>query len=301
MKKYNNKNKKKQEHAEQYQVEEQTELLAFLLDALKSRSRNSVKSILARGQVLVNDQVRTAFDYPLEPGSRVSIHKHKIIEKNSLKGLTILYEDEDLLVVNKSTGLLSIASDKEKEMTAYRQLTDYVRNRNPKNRVFIVHRLDRDTSGVMMFAKNERVKRLLQDSWKKVVKERSYIALVEGNVKNKSGTIKSWLTESRTHKMYSSPFDNGGQHAVTHFKVIQSNHSCSLLEVNLETGRKNQIRVHMQETGHSIVGDKKYGSKVNLIGRLGLHARILTFTHPITGKELRFKTEIPSSFLAQSK
>jgi 23S rRNA pseudouridine1911/1915/1917 synthase len=193
--------------------------------------------------------------------------------------------------------LLSIASPQEKEMTAYRQVMTHVRMKDPGSRVFVVHRLDRDTSGVMMFAKSERVQQLLQNSWQDTVKERTYVALVEGKVKKPEGTISSWLKESSTLKMYSSHRPNDGQHAVTHYKTIQSNGNFTLLEVQLETGRKNQIRVHMQDLGHPIVGDKKYGSKSKAINRLGLHARVLAFVHPTKGHLLRFETDIPKSFL----
>jgi 23S rRNA pseudouridine1911/1915/1917 synthase len=148
-----------------------------------------------------------------------------------------------------------------------------------------------------MFAKSERVQQLLQNSWQETVKERTYVALVEGRVKKPEGTISSWLKESSTLKMYSSHRPNDGQHAVTHYKTIQSNGNFTLLEVQLETGRKNQIRVHMQDLGHPIVGDKKYGSKSKAINRLGLHARVLAFVHPANGHLLRFETDIPKSFL----
>ena len=144
---------------------------------------------------------------------------------------------------------------------------EYVRSANAKNRIFIVHRLDKDTSGVMLFAKSEKVQQVLQNAWSDTVKERTYTALVEGPVRNSSGTIKSWLTENSTFKVYSSPVDNGGQHAVTHYKKIQSNKNYSLLEVQLETGRKNQIRVHLEELGHPVVGDKKYGQQsIHFVG-----------------------------------
>jgi 23S rRNA pseudouridine1911/1915/1917 synthase len=258
-----------------------------------------VKSLLAHGLVKVDDKVIKVYNYNLIPGQTVSIVKGQAAAEEAQKmiGLTILHEDADILVVQKDAGLLSIATAEEKELTAYRQLTAHVRSKGDSNsRIFIVHRLDRDTSGVMMFAKSEKVQQILQDSWQELVKERTYIALVEGAVKKSEGTISSWLKESKTLKMYSSAYPNDGQHAVTHYKVIQSNRDFSLLEVNLETGRKNQIRVHMEDIGHPIVGDKKYGSKSKAIGRLGLHARVLAFQHPISGKLLRFETAIPKVF-----
>jgi 23S rRNA pseudouridine1911/1915/1917 synthase len=280
-----------------FTVKESVELLPFLLDQLSNLGRNSVKNILARGQVSVNDKTVTAYNFRLQPGTTVAIDKIKSSEESPLIGITILHEDEDIIVIQKDAGLLSIASSQEKELTAYRELMTHVRRDNPKNRIFVVHRLDRDTSGVMMFAKSESAQQMLQESWQEMVKERTYIALVEGKVKKPEGTISSWLKESSTLKMYSSPYPNDGQHAVTHYKVVQSNSNFSLLDIHLETGRKNQIRVHMEDLGHPIVGDKKYGSKSKAIGRLGLHARVLAFIHPTTGSLLRFETDIPKMFL----
>lgn len=281
-----------------YSVDEPAELLSFLLLHITNQGRNSIKSLLAHGQVTVNGKVETKYNYPLTPGQTVVVHKERAPEVIPLMGLVILHEDEHLIVVTKEAGLLSIATDKETDVTAYRQLTAHVRTKDSKNRIFVVHRLDRDTSGVMMFAKSEHVQQLLQNSWQDVVKERSYVALVEGAVKKPEGTISSWLKESKTLKMYSNPHPNDGQHAVTHYKLLQSNKAFSLLEVHLETGRKNQIRVHMEDIGHPVVGDKKYGSKTKPIPRLGLHARVLAFEHPITGKLQRFDTGIPKLFLS---
>ncbi|MDD9266470.1 RluA family pseudouridine synthase [Paenibacillus sp. GCM10023248] len=283
----------------QYTVKEPGELLPFLLEKLSGVGRNSVKAILARGQVSVNGRVVTAYNHPLQPEQIVTINKEKIVEQIPLAGMSILHEDADLIVIQKDSGLLSIATNpEEQQITAYRQLTAHVRNHDPKARIFVVHRLDRDTSGVMMFAKSERVQQHLQNTWQDSVKERTYVALVEGMVKKPEGTISSWLKEhAKSLKMYSTPYPNDGQHAVTHYKTLQANRNYSLLEVNLETGRKNQIRVHMQDIGHPVVGDKKYGSKSKEIGRLGLHARVLAFVHPTTGETLRFETNIPKVFL----
>jgi 23S rRNA pseudouridine1911/1915/1917 synthase len=280
-----------------FTVKEPAELLTFLLDNLSGMGRNSVKSLLARGQVSVNDRSLTTYNYALQPGQVVSISKDKSSEQAPILGLTILHEDEDVIVIKKDSGLLSVASPQENELTAYRQLTSHVRLANPKNRIYIVHRLDRDTSGVMVFAKSENVQQILQNSWQDMVKERSYTALVEGKVRKIEGTISSWLKESSTLKMYSSTYPNDGQHAVTHYRLIQTNGNFSLLDIHLETGRKNQIRVHMEDIGHPVVGDKKYGSKSKIINRLGLHARVLAFIHPTSGELLRFETEIPKMFL----
>ncbi|RDW17244.1 RluA family pseudouridine synthase [Oceanobacillus chungangensis] len=285
-----------------YKVEEEAELLAFLLKVMTNRSRNSVKSILARGQVTVDDHLETKYNYPLYPGQTVKILKNKAAIKESvLIGMTILHEDDDIIVINKEAGLLSIATAKEKKSTAHHQLMEYVRKEDPENRIFVVHRLDKDTSGVMLFAKNEQAKKTLQNNWNTMVKERTYVALVEGKVTEEKGYMKSWLRESKTHLVYSSHTPNDGLLAVTRYRLIQANQDFSLLELQLETGRKNQIRVHMQDLGHPVVGDKKYGSKENPIRRLGLHAKILAFTHPTTGKVLSFEADVPRSFFAKTK
>jgi 23S rRNA pseudouridine1911/1915/1917 synthase len=276
-------------------VKEPTELLKYLYEVMSSRSRNSVKGILSRGQVLVNGKVSTQFNDSLNPGDRVQIHERVATNEVKMTGVTILHEDNDLIVIEKEPGLLSIASEDEKHLTAYRQLTDYVRNVNPKNRIFVVHRLDRDTSGVMVFAKNKEAQQTLQNSWQESVRERAYIALVEGAVK-KDGTVTSWLTENKMFMVYSSPKPNDGKKAITHYKVLQSNRNFSLLQVNLDTGRKNQIRVHMSDIGHPVVGDKKYGSRNNAIGRLGLHANAIELKHPTTGESMRFESKTPASF-----
>jgi 23S rRNA pseudouridine1911/1915/1917 synthase len=280
-----------------FTVNEPSELLAFLLTHITSRGRNAIKSILSRGQVSVNGKVVTQHNFQLHPGQTVTIDQEKPVEVADMIGLTIVHEDDDLIIVQKDAGLLSIATAEENELTAYRQLMEHVRLSNPKNRIFVVHRLDRDTSGVMMFAKSERIQQALQTTWKDTVKERSYVALVEGAVKRPEGKVSSWLKETSTLKMYSSPHEGDGLHAITHYKLIQANRHFSLLEVKLETGRKNQIRVHMADIGHPIAGDKKYGAETKTVGRLGLHARVLSFIHPTSGELMTFESPIPKTFL----
>ncbi|MEC0128691.1 RluA family pseudouridine synthase [Paenibacillus pabuli] len=287
---------RKQEPPRPYKVTEPDELLNFLLKHLKS-GRNAVKSILGRGQVSVDQKVVTKFNEALTPGQIVYIRKEGAVAAPSLTGINILHEDDDIIVIRKEAGLLSIAADKTDDLTAYRQLTEHVRRTNPLNRIFVVHRLDRDTSGVMMFAKSEEVQQKLQNNWKENVQDRVYVALVEGSVAKEEGTISSWLKETKTLKMYSSSRPNDGQHAITHYKRLKSNREFSLLEVRLETGRKNQIRVHMEDLGHPIAGDRKYGARTRDLGRLGLHARILSFIHPTSGELMTFETDIPKQFL----
>ncbi len=282
-----------------YEVKEQAELLPFLLQHITGAGRNVVKSILAGGQVSVGGKPVTAYNYALQPGQTVSVSKEKQKQGIPFMGLSILFEDEHIIVIKKDAGLLSVASDngKDTEVTAYRQLMAHVRLEAQSSRIFVVHRLDRDTSGVMLFAKSEAVQQKLQSTWQESVQERLYVALVEGIVKQEQGTVKSWLKESKTLRMYSSAHPNDGQLAVTHYKRLRAGNGHSLLEVNLETGRKNQIRVHLSDIGHPIADDKKYGAAVKTIGRLGLHARVLAFVHPATNKLMRFETDVPKLFL----
>ncbi|MDN6162223.1 MAG: RluA family pseudouridine synthase, partial [Atopostipes sp.] len=281
-----------------YIVEKETELLVFLLETMSNRSRNSVKSILKRGQVAIDGRTTTQFDDPLNPGQEVNILTNKAAKRLSrLEGLSIVHEDDALIVINKDPGVLSMGSKHPKELDAYRQLTDYVKAEHPSNRIFIVHRLDRDTSGIMIYAKSEAIKNKLQENWHNIMEKRLYIALVEGELTVDSDSVSSWLNETSTHRVYSTENDKGGKYAITHYKKINANHDYSLLKIELETGRKNQIRVHMQDIGHPVVGDKKYGSRKNPIRRLGLHAKTLAFTHPQTNKLVEYTVPAPKSFI----
>lgn len=278
-------------------VNDTTELMKFLIEKFPEKSRTTIKAMLAHKVVSVGDLVTTKFDFPLKRGQTVYLNKKKSEEKPRFRGLKIVHEDADLIVIEKSSGLLSMASDTEKSKTAYSILSEYVKRFDPKNLIFIVHRLDRDTSGLMMFAKSKKVQEVMQTAWKEAIVERSYVVVVEGEVEQTEGTITSWLKENKALVMFSSQTPDDGQKAVTHYKVLKTEKQFSLLDVKLETGRKNQIRVHMKDLGHPVTGDKKYGAKQNPIGQMGLHARVLAFKHPVTGKAYRFDTPIPGKFL----
>ena len=270
------------------------ELLSFLIEQKVKKSRNAIKLLLTHKQVKVNGKVISLHNYQLISGDIVTIHKTtKKQEYKQLKGLKIIYEDDSLVVINKEAGLLAIATDKEKRDTAYSIVSEYLKDSNFKNRVFVLHRLDRETSGLMMFAKNEEVQEMMQKNWDNIILTRSYVAVVEGKISPEEGSIVSWLNEDKNYVMHSSSFDNGGQKAITHYRTLKTNNYFSLIELNLETGRKNQIRVHMQHIGHPIIGDKKYGSRASLIRRVALHANELVFVHPITKETLQFKLAIP--------
>ncbi|NQU84651.1 MAG: RluA family pseudouridine synthase [Mariniphaga sp.] len=277
-------------------VSEETLLLEFLIAKMPHKSKNNIKSLLKNKQVLVDGEVVTQYNEPIREGQKIEFSSERIPKEKEFRDYNIIHEDHDLIVVEKRAGLLSMATDKEKQATIYSMLSIHVKKQNPANKIFIVHRLDRETSGLMLFAKSEEVKFQLQESWNETIIERAYIAVVEGEVKESKGTINSYLFEGNSFKMHSSQNPEKGQKAVTHFKVIKKNKYYSLLKVNLETGRKNQIRVHMMDIGHPIVGDKKYGAATHPIKRLGLHAQSLSFIHPTSGKKMEFESKNPRAF-----
>ncbi|MGY0395229.1 RluA family pseudouridine synthase [Fusobacterium sp.] len=284
-------------HNTSFKVDKDNELMKFLMEKMPENSRNSIKSLLTQRRVMVDEKVVSQYNAPLKAGQIVSIGKTRIT-KHNLDGVSIVFEDKDILVVEKERGILSVATKNEREKTAYNILKNYLKEKDPKDKIFVVHRLDRDTSGVMIFAKSEKAQDILQTTWNDSVKERTYVALVEGNVKKDRDTIISYLAENKAMVTYSTTNEEEGKKAISHYKVLKRNKNFSLLEVNIETGRKNQIRVHMQDLGHSVVGDKKYGSTKNPIRRLGLHAHTIVFVHPITKEVLSFTSKIPDAFLS---
>lgn len=280
-------------------VETPMGLLDFLILKLSDKSRNSVKFILTSKAVSVDGKTVTRHDLPLKTGQTVKIAPPELLQhRQKASRLKIVYEDDELIAVDKPSGLLSIATDTEKEKTVYHYVTDYVRLTNPDSRIFVVHRLDRDTSGVLIFAKNERLKHALQDDWNNLVSARGYIVLVEGVLSEKSGKIKSWIKETKTHIMYTSGIRGDGLEAITNYEVMKESARYSLLKINLETGRKNQIRVHMKDLGHPVAGDKTYGAETDPLKRLALHADKLELRHPFTEKLMVFESPLPHNFLS---
>ena len=278
-------------------VSEATQLMDFLLAKMGGMSRSSVKSLLGHRQVTVNEKVVTQFDYILKAADSVVINSTRGNVELVHPKLRIIFEDSDLIVVEKKEGLLSVTTGRETETTAFLILKNYVKKSSTRNKIYTVHRLDRETSGVLVFAKHSYAQHILRDNWHEIVTKRVYVAVVEGKVEKESDRIVSWLTENEISlKISSSRTDNGGKEAITNYRVIKSNDEFSLLEIELETGRKNQIRVHMESIGHPIVGDRKYGSTTT-IGRLALHARVLEFYHPMTSEPLHFETPVPREFL----
>jgi 23S rRNA pseudouridine1911/1915/1917 synthase len=280
-----------------FEVEKDTELLFFLLEKMPQKSRNDVKVLLRDKKVFVEGEAISQFNQPLVLGQKVEIRWEKQPEEIKFRGLKIIFEDQYLIVIDKEAGVLSIATEKQKENTAYSILSNYLKKQDPANKIFVVHRLDKDTSGIMMYAKSQKIQKALQENWNDNILERTYLAVVEGIVTKPVGKIISYLTESKALIMYSSQNPDHGQKAITYYEVTKISKKHSLLQVNLETGRKNQIRVHMQDLGHSVIGDEKYGAATNPIKRLGLHAWVLSFNHPLSGETMRFETEVPKVFL----
>ncbi len=276
-------------------------LLAFLLETLKEQSRTSIKSLLSHGQIQVNDKTVRQFDTPVTPGDTVRICFERTKAPFSNPLLNIIWEDDDLIVINKREGLLSVATQREKERTAYHILGNYLKKIDPQNKIFILHRLDRETSGLMMFAKKESVKRAMQDNWSEMITQRSYVAVVEGRPQKDTDLLISNLVENKKMQVYVVPVGTEGKEAITRYRLLKTNNAYSLLELDLETGRKNQIRAQLQSVGLPIAGDFKYGAETNPTGRLMLHARKLCFIHPTTGEEMRFETHIPDKFISLTK
>ncbi len=278
-------------------TEDETNLLDFTTKILTDHTKTKVKSMLKHNQFAINSMPSSQFDAKLNKGDKVSINFTKSFKVFSNPRIKLVYEDDDILVINKGYGVLSMGTDKVKDGTAYSIMREYVKYGNPRAKVFIVHRLDRDTSGLMMLAKTPEAQEAMQHNWNNMVINRKYVAVVEGKVTEESGTIKNYLSENSQYEVYSSPDDsNGGVLAVTRFKTLNSRNGYSMLELELDTGRKNQIRVHMKDFGHPIVGDRKYGAKSSPINRLALHAQTLRFVHPITRRDMKFETPIPLRF-----
>ena len=278
-----------------YAVKEPMELMEFLTAKMPDASRTKLKSLLSKRVVLVDNVITTQFNFPLKPGMKVQISKDKGRKEFNNRLLKIVYEDAYIIVVEKMQGLLSVNTERQKERTAYTILNEYVQRSGRQHRVYIVHRLDRDTSGLMMFAKDEKTQHTLRDNWHDIVYDRRYVTIVTGDMEKDQGKVESWLTDRKLY-VSSSPVDDGGKFSVTHYRTIKRANGFSLVELQLETGRKNQIRVHMQTLGHPVVGDERYGCEVNPLGRLALHAFKLCFYHPVTGEQMEFETPYPAPF-----
>ncbi len=278
-----------------FRVSENDELLPFLMKKMSGISRTKAKGILASGVVTVDGQSTTQHNFPVRPGMTVTMERNGGGNMLKNRWVRIVYEDKYLLVVEKRNGILSNSIHPGDE-TVQKILNRYLENKHLRCHAHTIHRLDRDTSGLMLFAKSKEIALKFEDDWKGTVYDRRYVALVHGEMRKSDGTISSWLKDDEHFLTYSSKTDNGGKFAVTRYKVLKVCDGYSLVELRLETGRKNQIRVHLQDIGYPVVGDPKYGDGDNSIGRLGLHAYKLCFTHPVNGNDMKFETPFPKGF-----
>jgi len=273
-----------------HKVLNETELLTFLLNNFKELSNKKIKSLLKYNNILVNDKIKTKYNYLLKPNDIVSIKEYKTKKHND--NLKIIYEDKNIIILEKILELLTISTSNEKEKTLYHMVSEYIKQSNKKNRIFIVHRLDKDTSGLVVFCKNAHLRDLMQKNWGKVT--RKYVAVVEGDLKDLSGSFKSYLVEDNNFKVHVTNSKNG-KLAITNYKKLKSNFRYTLVEIEILTGRKNQIRVQFSQNGNPVVGDKKYSNR-KAGNRLYLHSNKLEFIHPITKKKMNFSLPIPAEF-----
>lgn len=275
-------------------VKENAPLLEYLINNV-SESRSKLKATLQGRGIAVNGKMVTQFDYQLKPGDKITISRHKRQNQFKSRYVKIVYEDRWLVVVEKNIGILSMAAG-HSSLNVKSVLDDYFLKSRQKCRAHVVHRLDRDTSGLMVYAKDIDTEQILEHNWHQIVYDRRYVAVVSGEMEQENGTIANWLKDNKAYITYSSPTDNGGKYAVTHFQVLNRTTEHSLVEYKLETGRKNQIRVHSADMGHPVCGDVKYGNGDDPLHRLCLHAYMLCFTHPVTGEPMEFSTPIPTIF-----
>lgn len=275
-------------------VKENAPLLEYLINNV-SESRSKLKATLQGRGIAVNGRMVTQFDYQLKAGDKIIISRHKKQNQFKSRYVKIVYEDRWLVVVEKNIGILSMAAG-HSSLNVKSVLDDYFLKSRQKCRAHVVHRLDRDTSGLMVYAKDIETEQILEHNWHQIVYDRRYIAVVSGEMEQDNGTIANWLKDNKAYITYSSPTDNGGKYAVTHYQVLNRTTEHSLVEYKLETGRKNQIRVHSADMGHPVCGDVKYGNGDDPLHRLCLHAYMLYFTHPVTGEPMEFSTPIPTAF-----
>ena len=278
-----------------YEVCEQQGLLDFLFANVK-QTKTKIKATLQGQGIKVNGKTVTQFDYQLQPGMKVAVSKTKRNQQQfKSRYVKIVYEDRWLIVIEKQPGILSMAAG-HSLLNVKTVLDDYFKKSRQNCHAHVVHRLDRDTSGLMVYAKDIDTEQILEHSWHEIVYDRRYVAVCSGEVEPDDGSMVSWLKDNKAYVTYSSPVDNGGKYAVTHFHVLDRTTEHSLVEFKLETGRKNQIRVHSADMGHPVCGDSKYGNGDDPLHRLCLHAWLLCFYHPVTHQRMEFDTPIPNDF-----
>lgn len=276
-------------------VNKEQPLLDFLLENV-NQSRTKIKATLQGRGIKVNGKTVTQFDFMLRPGMKVAVSRTKRNQQGfKSRYVKIVYEDRWLVVVEKNIGILSMAAG-HSSLNVKSVLDDYFKKTRQKCTAHVVHRLDRDTSGLMIYAKDIDTEQALEHDWHNIVYDRRYVAVLSGEMEENEGTIENWLKDNKAYVTYSSPVDNGGKIAISHFSVLDRTTEHSLVEFKLETGRKNQIRVHAADMGHPVCGDPKYGNGDDPIHRLCLHAWLLCFYHPVTGEPMEFETPVPTSF-----
>ena len=281
-----------------FKVTREDELMTFLIASLPGKNRNNIKTLLKRRQIIVNGKAITQFNHRLYPGNEVEIFHHRVRNAPELKGVNIVYEDQDVIVVNKRPGLLSVATDREKWQTVSRMVQNYISSDDSGGRIYSIHRLDRETSGLLLFAKNREACDLLKEEWASAIGKQIYLAVVEGIPNPEKGTYSSYLSIDANYVVHSSSTSaHDGKLATTEYKILRKNETYSVLEVGMQPGIKNQIRVQLKELGYPVVGDRKYGSTNSPMLRLGLHCRKLVFTHPSSQKSMSFETAVPGKFL----
>lgn len=281
---------------DRYTVSAPAPLLEWLLANVKGESKTKIKQTLQGRGIRVDGKTITKFDYPLRPGMKIAVSKtKKNNESFKSRYLKIVYEDRYLIVVEKAVGILSMAAG-HSSLNVKTVLDDYFRKTRQNCQAHVVHRLDRDTSGLMIYAKDKQTELALEQDWHGTVYDRRYVAVVSGEMEEDEGVVSNWLKDNKAYITYSSPIDNGGKYAVTHFHTLARTTEHSLVEFRLETGRKNQIRVHTADMGHPVCGDIKYGNGDDPCHRLCLHAYVLCFYHPVTHKPMEFETPIPIEF-----
>lgn len=277
--------------------EDPAPLMQFIEEKMPDAKRTDIKRWLKYGHLSVDGQVSHRFDTAVLPGSEILLNLTRPFVVFRHPRIELVYEDDDVLVINKGYGMLSVSTDSRKrEENAYDIMRNYVKDVDPRNKLWVVHRLDRHTTGLMMFAKSERANEVLRHNWNNIILERLYVAVLEGYLEQEKGYVKSRLTENSRYVVYSTDVPGEGRVAVTHYEVMARGNGYTLAHFSLDTGRKNQIRVHASEMGHPIAGDRKYGASTSPIGRLALHAQTLRFAHPVTKKDMNFESPVPKEF-----
>lgn len=278
-------------------VTEPIKLLDFLIIKIKDKSRVKIKALLAHKQIKVGNDISKQFDHELVAGDKITVSWDGPFKKIVYQGFTIVFEDDSIIVVNKRAGMLSVGTTKERKTTVYRIVSDHIQQEDPAAHLYVVHRLDRDASGLMVFAKTRSAQQELIDTWQSTAVKRKYLVITQGTMEKDEDTMSSFLKESKALIVYSGTNPKDARKGVSHYSVVKKNEYFTLLEAWQETEHKHQLRAQFNGLKHPIVGDKKYGATENPLGRMAFHAKVLTFNHPKTHKEVTFETKVPDDFL----